>query len=337
MVRTRLVALICATTLFVESVPALVAVAAAAPSASDKETARALMKDGETKRAKGDHQGALESYRAAHAIMNVPTTGLELGRTQMDLGLLVEARDTLLSVTRLPVIPAESANMAEARDDAQKLADEIEPKIPSLTIKLNGVPAGEKPAVTIDGNPILAATIGVPRKHNPGTHEISVTVGALQKKEKVELAEGESKEVTIELAAPAAKEPPKEEPKPKPEPDLPPPSAKTTSPLAWIGFGSAAAFLVAGGVTGALAFSRASSAKDACDGTRCPPSTHDDIDASKTFGNISTVAFALAGAGVVVGVIGLYSSPQDKPATAGRGPSVGVFVGANGLGLRGSF
>jgi hypothetical protein len=330
---TRCLAAICALSLLVQSAPPLVGVASAGPSASDKETARALMKDGETKRAKGDHKGALQSFRAAHAIMNVPTTGLELGRTQMDLGLLVEARDTLFSVTRLPVVPGESANMPAARDEAQKLADEIEPKIASLTIKLSGVPEGTKPKVTVDGNAILAETLGVPRKLNPGAHEIVVVAGSIEKKQSIELADGQSKELTIDVVEPAATPESSEPPADEPTPVAPPPSG--TSSLVWIGFGSAAAFIVAGGITGALALSRASSAKEGCDGTRCPPSTHDDIESSKTFGNISTIAFALAGAGVIVGVIGIYSSPSDKPAAATT--SVGLFIGANGLGLRGSF
>jgi hypothetical protein len=268
--------------------------------------------------------------------MNVPTTGLELGRTQMDLGLLVEARDTLFSVTRLPVVPGESANMPAARDEAQKLADEIEPKIPSLTIKLSGVPEGATPKVTVDGNAILAATLGVARKLNPGAHEVVAVVGTIERKQKVTLAEGQNKELTIEIAEPAPSEPPHNDEPPSDEPPPAAPELKKTSPLVWIGFGSAAAFIVVGAVTGGLAFSRASSAKEGCDGTRCPPSTHDDIDSSKTFGNVSTVSFILAGAGAVVGVIGLYSSKSDKPADPAAA-SVGLFIGANGLGLRGSF
>ena len=191
----KLVALFAAASLALAHAPA------AAQSASDKETARALMKDGEARRAKGDHKGALQNFKAAHAIMNVPTTGLELGRSQVDLGMLVEARDTLLSVTRLPVVPGESANMVAARDEAQKLADTIEGKIPSLTIKLLGVPEGATAKVTIDGTTILAATIGVPRKHNPGKHEVVVSAGGTEKRESIELIEGEEKTVTISLSS----------------------------------------------------------------------------------------------------------------------------------------
>lgn len=307
-------------------------------SASDKETARALMKDGDAKRAKGDHKGALESYKAAHAIMNVPTTGLEFGREQSELGFLVEARDTLLSVARLPVLPGESVNMGLAREEAQKLADAIEPRIPSLKIVLEKVPEGATPKVTIDGIAILAATIGVPRKHNPGLHEIVVVVGTAEKKTEVDLAEGENKEVTIEVEGEKPKETPKETPKDEPPPppeEPPPPSGR--SPLVWIGFGAAAAFGAVGAITGVFAFSKASSAKDRCDGTRCPPEAHDDVESSRTFGTISTVGFALAGAGAVVGVIGLFSKPSAPSPTTTGVQSLNLVIGSNGFALGGSF
>ncbi len=321
MLLRRLLSALCALSLAVAPAPA------AAQSASDKETARALMKDGEARRAKGDHSGALQSFRAAHAIMNVPTTGLELGRTQAELGLLVEARDTLLAVTRLPVVPGESSNMPAARDEAQKLADEIEPKIPALTVKLAGVAAGATPRVTIDGVAIVDATIGVPRRHNPGTHEIVVVAGAVEKRASVELAEGDDKTVTLNLGGEA----------PASEADTSPeaPRGAGTSPLVYAGFGAAAAFAVVGSITGLMAFSRAQRAKDGCDGTRCPPSTHDDIDSSKTYGTVSTVTFALAGAGAVVGVIGLFrAAPEKPPANAGN---VRLLIGATGITLAGSF
>jgi len=294
------------------------------------------MREGEAKRSKGDHKGALEAYKAADAIMNVPTTGLEVGREEAELGMLLEARDTLLGVTRLPVLPGESVNMGLAREEAQKLADGLEPRIPSLKIVLEKAPAGSSPKVTVDGNAILPATLGVARKLNPGLHEIVVVVGSVEKKTEVDLGEGDNKEVTIDLTETAPKETPKETPKdePKPEPEPPPPPK--SSPLVWIGFGSAAAFGLVGAVTGVFAFSKASSAKDRCDGTRCPPEAHDDVESSRTMGTISTVTFALAGAGAVVGVIGLFSGPSSTPATTTTG-SLGLVVGTNGFALRGSF
>ena len=73
-------------------------IARAEPTAGDKETARSLMDEGDRKFAAKDFKGALDAYQGAHAIMGVPTTGIEVAKAQEALGLLVEARDTLLAV-----------------------------------------------------------------------------------------------------------------------------------------------------------------------------------------------------------------------------------------------
>jgi hypothetical protein len=300
------------------------------PSASDKETARALMKEGDAKRKSNDLQGAYKAFKAAHAIMGVPTTGFELGRTEADLGMLVEARDTLLAVTRTPVAPGESEAFAIARAEAQKLADEIEPRIASLRVIVTGAPDGASVAVTIDGQTIPAATIGVARKHNPGKHDIVVVVGSVTRKTNVELKEGDSRDVTVDVATPAEVAPPADDaPAESSPPDATPPR---TSPLVYVGFGGAAVFAAVGAITGVMAFSKASSAKDGCDGTRCPPSTHDDIASSKTFGTVSTVAFVLTGAGLVVGTVGLFSSGGSS-----ENKSVSLAIGASSLTLVGRF
>src|SRR5262245_39056748 len=52
--------------------------ALAEPTAAEKETARALVKSGREKRASGDLKGALADFQAAHAVMHVPTTGIEV-------------------------------------------------------------------------------------------------------------------------------------------------------------------------------------------------------------------------------------------------------------------
>ncbi len=99
--------------------------------------------------ASGDVKGALKSFQAADTIMRVPTTGFELAKTQA-AGLLVEARDTALRVTRMPVQPGEAAPFAEARSNSQQLSDELAERIPTLKIKVTGAADGEDPLVSVD-------------------------------------------------------------------------------------------------------------------------------------------------------------------------------------------
>src|SRR5438477_66675 len=68
----------------------------AQPSAAQRETARELMGEARRLRERGDLEGALGRFRAADAIMNVPTTALEVAATQAELGKLIDAREGLL-------------------------------------------------------------------------------------------------------------------------------------------------------------------------------------------------------------------------------------------------
>src|SRR5689334_15630072 len=95
--------------------------ARADPTAAEKETARALMAEGRDLRERGDSKSALKRFMAADALMHVPTTGLEVARTQVALGLLVEARETLRTVARLPEDPSDPPPFREARAQGDKL------------------------------------------------------------------------------------------------------------------------------------------------------------------------------------------------------------------------
>jgi hypothetical protein len=311
---------------------------AVAQTAAEKETARAMMKDGRAKRDKGDHKGALESFAAADGIMKLPTTGLEVGRSQTDLGQLVEARDTFLRVARHPEQSGEPAAFKDARKEAADLAAKLEDRIPALKLTVTG--ATGAPAVNIDGSDIAAATLAGAIKLNPGSHHIAVTAKGAQKSEvDVELKEGETKEQTIELKAATAapvETPVKEDTLP---PEAPPSSG--TSPLVYVGFGLAGVGIVLGSVTGMIAMSKTNAAKEQCDGTRCPPATHDDLSSARTMATVSTISFAAAAVGLGVGIYGLVASKGStaEPPKASLGPlrRLEPVVGFGVIGLTGAF
>src|SRR4051812_48503546 len=146
--------------------------ASADPSLSDRETARSLMDDGDAKRDKGDVKAALKSYEAADAIMHVPTTGLEVARAQAQLGLLLEARETLGRVARLAPKAGEPPPFTAARKTAEALSTEIGTRIPSVTVVVTNGEGGQTPAVVFDGEVIPPAAAQAPRKINPGHHTV---------------------------------------------------------------------------------------------------------------------------------------------------------------------
>jgi hypothetical protein len=170
-----------------------------AQTAGDLETARALYKEGKELRAKGDLRGAIQKLKAAHAVGRTPITGLELARTHELLGQLVEAREVALDVARIRVAPDETERSTEARAEATRFAAELRDRIPDVTVHVLGVPVGAFPEVVIDGRALPPDLVGEPFKVDPGTHDVTVVgarVGATSRA-RVEIAEGESREVTL--------------------------------------------------------------------------------------------------------------------------------------------
>src|SRR5689334_14406679 len=78
-------------------------------TAADIESARQLYNQGIELRDKGDMKGALEKFRAAHALGNTPLTGIELCKTHAALKQPVEAREICLGVARIPPTAQETS------------------------------------------------------------------------------------------------------------------------------------------------------------------------------------------------------------------------------------
>jgi hypothetical protein len=326
-----------------------VAAVHAEPTAADRETARALMTEGRALRAKGDHKGALERFKTAHDLMNFPTTGLELGKTQVELGMLLEARDTCIKAARLPVEKGEPKPFAGARTECDTLAEQLASRTPSLRVTLSGTPDGMTPKITVDKDDVAPGALLVPRKVNPGKHVVSVKAGATLKKQTVEVAESETREVKFDLsdaepedasATPKKKDSPTTATTTTPETPTPAPKeGGGTSSLVWIGLITAGVGVVAGGATGLISMSKTKSAKDQCVDNKCPPSAHADVDSAMLTGNISTIAFGVAGVGAVLGVIGLLVSPSasTEPAPKVSRLPFSVWVGVGSAGVVGAF
>jgi len=294
----------------------------AQPSAGEKETARALVLSGREKRRSGELQGSLDDFEKAHKIMGVPTTGIELGKAQIAVGLLVEARTTLLDVVRFRERADDPDAFKRARREAKPLADSLLSRLATVTLAMSGVPSGVTPKVTIDG--VAAAGVTGPQKINPGKHEIVVTVGDEEKRATVEIAEGGSEEVKLGFsghAPPARVE--------DGSGDGGKPVVTThTSPLVYIGLAGGGLGLLVGSVTGLLAFSEYSNVKG-CRDNMCGPTNHDTIDTGMAFGNVSTVSFIIVGIAAAVTVVGLLTPSTETAPSGAR--SVAPPPAATGL------
>lgn len=297
------------------------------PTAADVESALQLYKDGKKLRESGDLPKALEKLRAAHALVETPITALELGRTYAMMGKLVEAREILLSVPRIPVRKNESQKAVEARKDSETVAAELKPRLASLTVKFRADAGASK--MTVDGVAVPLEAAHAPRIMNPGRHVVVVEAGGKPVETEVTLSEGQTRELELDLPVASGDSPP-------PPPPPPPPGGETTGgghgALVYGGFGLAIVGVGVGAVTGFMTLSTAGSLKDACRDERCPPASQSDLDSASTTGTISTVAFALGAVGLAVGVAGLVLDKGKTPAASAR-----IVVSPTGAGLRGTF
>jgi hypothetical protein len=311
---------------------AIVSPARAEPASGQRELARELMKRGNQLRAAQDLEGALEAFRAADAIMHVPTTGFEVARSELQLGQLVEARDVLMRVERIPASPDEPQAFKEARDYARQLDVEIGPRIPRIRLSIEG--AAEGVAVTIDGESVPSAALDIPYAADPGKHAVAArTPDGRAAAQEVTLEEGEEREVLLVL--------PGESPAPPPPPASKAPVATPRAApsdrhaLAWVAFGTAGGAAVVGAATGIVAWTRASSVSARCNGEQCPPSTYADLDAARGFATASTVSFIVAGVATVAGVVIVLTAPRAPARATGRG--TGPSLGIGPMGVAGTF
>jgi hypothetical protein len=317
-------------------------------TSSQRQLARDLMKRGNELRAANDPEGALDAFRSADSIMHAPTTGFEVARSEVKLGKLVEASDTLARILQIPPAPDEPQAFKNAREYARLLELEVEPRIPKIRLRIEATvdARGTRDvSVSIDGESIPIAAFDIPYAIDPGQHAIvaSWTDGRTAKLD-VEVHEGEDREVALPLPAepivplrPPPAVPLRETPVAKP--DRAPSDGRT---LAWIAFGTAGAAAVVGGGTGIASWVRASSASARCHGTQCPPSTYADIDAAHTLATVSTVSFIVAGTAAAVGVVALLSAPGASVKKRAQRPGettvrIAPWVGLGSAGVAGSF
>ena len=293
--------------------------ASAQVSAADRETARSMMQEGRDLRDKGDLKGALQRFKTADDIMHVPTTSLEVARAQVALGQLIEALDTIAAIRKTPPQPDDPAPFKDARTKADELDAQVEGKVPSLAITVTGAAEGETPAISVDGVSLPAAVSGVPRKVDPGHHVVTARAVSGQAKEEVDVTEGEKKDVQLVLVAGGGEGAPGEN-NPPAEPGPPHSVVHSPSALTWGGIVVGGVGLAVGGVTGLMTLSKASTVKADCTPNMMCTKASDvsALNSGNSLATVSTIGFAVAGAGAVVAIVSLivgHRPPEAAPAS----------------------
>jgi hypothetical protein len=181
---------------------------ARAESAADKATAREAATQGIELYKAGKYDEALDRLKRAQALYDAPVHLLYIARSQAKLAQLVEAAENyrLLDHYTLPANAPEA--WTSAVDDGRKELAELEPRIPQLRVVVEPKDAPGQ-TLEIDDAAVSAAVIGIARPINPGKHHVKVSAqGFAPAETDAELAEKDSKDVSLKLTPGASPPPP---------------------------------------------------------------------------------------------------------------------------------
>jgi hypothetical protein len=320
------------------------------PQQSDEEraAARAAATEGVQLLEQGRYGEALDRLRRAEALVHAPTHLLYIARTQVKLGLLVEASETYVKIVREALAPDAPRAFVEAQSTAALEGKELDARIPTLLIRVEGAGAREA-TVTLDGTPLPAPMIGLAAPVNPGVRVLrAVAKDGTTAEVRVKLASGARETAVLVLRPPAPPPPP---PLSSPATDAAraaPPPADDTEPtggpelgplLGWGTVGLGIAGLGVGTAFVVVNRSKRGQANDLCAGAICPLADKTRIQSldqqADTAATISWIAFGAGGAALVTGLVLLLTSggAKKKVASSGWLP----WVGAGSCGASGEF
>jgi hypothetical protein len=282
-----------------------------------------------------------------------------LGECQISVGKIVDGTESLRRMIREAPPSNPTAALIKARERAQAALEAAKPKIGALTISIKGTNSA---TVTVDGQPVPAVLLDGDRPTDPGEHVIEATAtGFLKASSRVTLGAGDKQSVTIKLepdpnAAKAAAAPPAQEPEPstvnRPQREPEGLRADTSSSTmiaapnrtgAYFAWGVGGAAFAVGATFGVLALTGKQQLDKECSSNVCRPQSQDKLDSSKTFGNVSTAAFAVAGVGVVLGTFLYVAATPKSNSSAGTSPAnsspfrAKAFVGLGHAGIAAEF
>lgn len=314
------------------------------PTAGDLATARTALREGLSLREKGDLEGARSRLSSAYDLVPTPVTGFELGKTQMMAGNILQAHELFRKVQRMPLSMEESARSSMAREEAQRLAKDLEPRIPSLRIRVR-LPPGASVSVRVDDAQIATTGAETLRAVDPGAHEVTAKAGD-GPEQKVSIVVAESETRDVDLA-------PQWVPPKAPEPSIDGKRVfyvRQTNPLVFIGFGLSSASLVFTTIAGIVAVNHADDVRDQCGDTFCAPEVlrrDGGIAAAWVLATVigagATASFLVMGA-ISVGrpvkervVAEGPPRPRDVPRPKPSGVTLSPTVGFGAFGVEGRF
>lgn len=301
---------------------------------------------------------AVDLFMRAESLVHAPTHLLYIARAQEKLGKLVRAREAYLKVTRERIEANAPQAFRAAQAEAQKALTALEPRIPNITVQVEGAGSGPV-SVTLDGAPLPPALVGLPYPVDPGEHKLQATAeGRASGEQVVTVQEGQRDTVVLQLAAASTSPAPLAAPGEATPVTAP---AATEADLAttdagpntmriggFVALGVGVVGLGAGTFFLLRANSKRNEADDLCNlpGGSCPATApreeitqlDDEADSART---LSAVSFIAGGVGVAAGVTLLIlsgnSSSAEEQTSRYLKPGVQPWVGYRAAGIQGRF
>jgi hypothetical protein len=317
-------------------------------AAADLILARDLGNQGLALATKGDCAGAIDPLARSEALHHAPTTLTVLGDCHIAEGALVQGVGELTRVVREDLGPQGPPAYRAAQDRARQHLAEAWPRVPMLKILVNGVAPGLPLTLTLDGEPVASASLGIDRPVDPHAHTVEASAaGYRTAHQEVTLREAETRTLVVTLERLPATAPDDSWAAgrvPEPAggtPEMPPlPSRRANYVPAGVAFGVGALGLSVGAVLGAVTLGKTSSLNDVCP-TRstCPASAQSDITDARTTATLSTVGFGVAAAGALLGVFWLVRPPSSGSTAAAEAPFriATPWAGPHSVGVEGTF
>ncbi|MEO7034538.1 MAG: hypothetical protein ABI548_11575 [Polyangiaceae bacterium] len=323
----------------------------------ERAAARDAADTGRTQFEAGRYAEAIDSFSRAQQLVAAPPHLLFLARAQAKLGKLVEAHENYLKITRETLPPKSPKVFIEAQSAAERELDALEARLPSVTIAVQGAPAGGV-SVQMDGATLSSAMVGIPLPVDPGQHVFAARGASAQSAPvTVTVAEGAKETVMLTLRPSTPSAAAAHKPGASTSADL------TSEPLAddtghsngsglrvgsyvafgvgAVGLGLGAYFLVKSSSTrsssNALYDSYSCNATGSCTAAQ-QAAYFGKVDDANSQRNLGVGALVVGGVGVVTGITLLILSSGQGTATAqNNAPHLTPLVGFRSLGLAGTF
>lgn len=300
---------------------------------------------------------AVDLFTRAESLVHSPVHLLYTARALEKMGSFVKARETYIKITNDELPASAPSPWREAKADAEKELEALEPRVPYVTLTVQG--AGSKPAtVSMDGKDVPPALLGVPRPVDPGEHRFEARAEGMQTATStITLKERHSETVVLTLApggtaspgGPTPMQPGAQAPQGQGAALGSESSASTTgmdtgghgpSPVTYVALGVGAVGLVVGTVFLIQSNNSVDKANQLCNqpGGTCPTGSYSQVHSydndARSQRTISTVGFVAGGLGVAAGgVLWFVTGKKKHPAAAEIRP----WVGLGSAGMSGHF